>query len=108
MHVMMQQIMALFDEHQSKENAKHVLRALKENGQGLWNGSLPPIGCRVAEVDLRHAPKARRIPEACRILGISRSTIYRLAAEGRIRLIRIGSRTLVPETELDRLASEGA
>jgi DNA invertase Pin-like site-specific DNA recombinase len=30
MHVMMRQIMALFDEYQSKENAKHVLRALKK------------------------------------------------------------------------------
>jgi hypothetical protein len=48
MHVMMRQIMALFDEYQSKENAKHVLRALKENArQGFWNGSLPPIGYRV-------------------------------------------------------------
>jgi len=61
-----------------------------------------------AAADPRDPPKARCIPEACRLLGISRSTIYRLAAEGRIRLIRIGSRTLVPETELDRLASEGA
>ena len=44
MHVMMRQIMALFDEYQSKENTKHVLRALKENArQGFWNGSLPPI-----------------------------------------------------------------
>ncbi|MDE2462951.1 MAG: recombinase family protein, partial [Alphaproteobacteria bacterium] len=44
MHVMMRQIMALFDEYYSKENAKHVLRALKENArQGVWNGSLPPI-----------------------------------------------------------------
>jgi DNA invertase Pin-like site-specific DNA recombinase len=44
MHVMMRQIMALFDEYQSKENAKHVLPALKENArQGFWNGSLPPI-----------------------------------------------------------------
>src|ERR1700693_5229587 len=43
MHVMMRQIMALFDEYQSKENAKHVIRALKENArQGFWNGSPPP------------------------------------------------------------------
>jgi site-specific DNA recombinase len=28
-HQMMRQIMALFDEYQSKENAKHVVRALK-------------------------------------------------------------------------------
>ena len=52
MHVMMRQIMALFDEYQSKENAKHVLRALKENArQGFWNGSLPPIGYRVVAAE---------------------------------------------------------
>ena len=33
MHVMMRQIMALIDEYRSKENAKHVLRALKENAR---------------------------------------------------------------------------
>jgi DNA invertase Pin-like site-specific DNA recombinase len=32
-HQMMRQIMALFDEYQSKENAKHVLRAQKENAR---------------------------------------------------------------------------
>lgn len=54
MHVMMRQIMALFDEYQSKENAKHVLRALKENArQGFWNGSLPPIGYRVVAAEQR-------------------------------------------------------
>jgi len=45
MHVLMRQIMALFDEYPSKEKANHVMRALKENAlQGFWNGSLPPIG----------------------------------------------------------------
>src|SRR3546814_1038624 len=40
MHVMMRQIMALFDEYQSTDNAKHVMRALKEDPrQGFWNGS---------------------------------------------------------------------
>lgn len=57
---------------------------------------------------LRDIPKARSVKEACETLGISRSTLYRLAAERRIRFIHIGSRTLVPEKELDRLASEGA
>ena len=34
---MIRQIMALFDEYQSKENAKHTLRAMKENArQGFW------------------------------------------------------------------------
>jgi site-specific DNA recombinase len=41
--------MALFDEYQSKENAKHTLRAMKENArQGFWNGALPPIGLPAA------------------------------------------------------------
>lgn len=30
--VMMRQVLALFDEYQSRENAKHVPRAMKENG----------------------------------------------------------------------------
>lgn len=34
--VMMRQVIAMFDEYQSKENAKHVLRSMKENvRQGL-------------------------------------------------------------------------
>jgi site-specific DNA recombinase len=41
--VMMRQVIALFDEYQSKENAKHTLRAMMENARhGFWNGSQPP------------------------------------------------------------------
>src|SRR5262249_44830106 len=31
--VMMRQVIALFDEYQSRENAKHTLRAMRENAQ---------------------------------------------------------------------------
>ena len=62
MHQMMRQIMALFDEYQSKENAKHVLRALKENArQGFWNGSLPPIGYRTVAAEQRGAKVKKKI-----------------------------------------------
>jgi len=62
MHVMMRQIMALFDEYQSKENAKHVLRALKENArQGFWKGSLPPIGYRVIAAEQRGAKVKKKL-----------------------------------------------
>jgi len=38
----------VFDEYQSKENAKHTLRAMRENArQGYWNGSRPPCGYRI-------------------------------------------------------------
>ena len=34
-----------FDEHQSRENAKHTHRAMLENArQGFWNGAAPPFG----------------------------------------------------------------
>ena len=53
-------------------------------------------------------PRARRINDACDALQISRSHLYALAAAGKIKLIHIGGRTLVPEAEIDRLAEEGA
>jgi excisionase family DNA binding protein len=52
--------------------------------------------------------KARRVLDACWALGISRATLYKLAAQGKIRLVKIGGRTVVPESEIDRIASEGA
>ena len=55
----------------------------------------------------RLKPKARRALEARAVLGISRATLYKLAAQEKIRLVKIAGRTLVPESEIDRLASEG-
>lgn len=43
---------------------------------------------------------AARIPTAVALTGISRSAIYRLAGEGHIRLMKIGSRTLVDMASL--------
>ena len=52
----MRKIIALFDEYQSRENAKHVLRSMKENArQGFWNGSTPPYGYKAVEVEKRGA-----------------------------------------------------
>jgi excisionase family DNA binding protein len=51
--------------------------------------------------------KARRIPDACEALGICRSTLYKLAGQNKLKLVRIAGRTVVPETEIERLGSEG-
>ena len=60
--VMMRQVISLFDEYQSKENAKHVLRSMKENArQGFWNGSRPPFGYRTVEVEKRGARVKKRL-----------------------------------------------
>ncbi len=51
---MVRQILTLFDEYQSKENAKHVLRAMNENArQGYWNGARPPFGYKTIAVETK-------------------------------------------------------
>ena len=80
---MIRQIMALFDEYQSKENAKHTLRAMKENArQGFWNGSLPPIGYRIVEAAEQHGHRTKKILEIDPIQAETVRLIFRLAREG--------------------------
>ena len=82
MHVMMRQMMALFDEYQSKENGKHTLRAMKENArQGFWNGARPPIGYRVVAAEQRGAKIKKRL-EIDPLHADTVRLIYRLALEG--------------------------
>lgn len=45
------------------------------------------------------------IPEALQVLRIGRSSFYKLTSKGKIRTLRLGGRTLVPEREIDRLIS---
>jgi site-specific DNA recombinase len=53
-HAMMRKVIALFDEYQSKENAKHVIRSMKENArQGFWNGATAPLGYKLVEAERR-------------------------------------------------------
>jgi excisionase family DNA binding protein len=42
------------------------------------------------------------------LIGLSRSTWYRLERDGKIKLIRIGGRVLIPADEIERLLNEGA
>jgi excisionase family DNA binding protein len=55
----------------------------------------PPIG----------APLAFRVNPFCQRLGISRATLYKYVKLGKIRVIKIGGRTLVPAEEVQRLLS---
>jgi site-specific DNA recombinase len=80
---MIRQIMALFDEYQSKENAKHTLRAMNENArQGFWNGSRPPIGYRIVEAAEQRGHRTKKILEIDPIQAKTVRLIFRLAREG--------------------------
>lgn len=82
MSVMMRQIMALFDEYQSKENAKHTLRAMRENAtQGFWNGARPPFGYKIVAADMRGTLTKKKIePDPAHIETVR--LIFRLARIG--------------------------
>lgn len=51
---------------------------------------------------------AYRVREGCAALGISRAHLYALEKRKKIRLVRVGRRTLIPADEIDRLVREGA
>ena len=48
------------------------------------------------------------VEEAARQLGVCRRTIYNLAASGQIRFRKIGARSMVARTEIERIVSGGA
>ncbi len=103
MHVMMRQIMALFDEYQSKENAKHVMRALKENArQGFWNGSLPPIGYRVVAAEQRGAKTKKKL-EIDPLHAETVRLIYRLALHGDGAKGQMGVKNIVSYLNRNRI-----
>lgn len=50
----------------------------------------------------RPAPRWLTLYEAANYVSLSRATLYRQAALGRLDLVRVGGRTLVAVAELDR------
>lgn len=59
---LIRRVIALFDEYQSKEISKHVMRSMKENArQGFHNGSHPPFGYRTVEAERRGMKVKKRL-----------------------------------------------
>lgn len=52
--------------------------------------------------------RALSIAEAAQTSGLSRATLYRLIADGKLSTLKIGARRLVPVGALDALLSGGA
>lgn len=80
--IMMRQVIALFDEYQPRENAKHVIRAMNKNTlQGFWNGSRPPLGYKAVDAEMRGQRIKRKLaidPVEAELVQL----IFRLSLEG--------------------------
>src|SRR5258708_7253432 len=88
---MIRQIMALFDEYQSKENGKHTLRAMKENArQGFWNRALPPIGYRIVEASEQRGHRTKKTFGIDPVHAETVRVIIPLGGEGRGSAGRMG------------------
>jgi site-specific DNA recombinase len=82
-------ILNIFDEHQSRENAKHVHRAMCENArQGFWNGSKPPFGYRLF-VKERRGNKDKKVLEIDEAEAEVVRLIFNMAAGGLGRIVGV-------------------
>jgi excisionase family DNA binding protein len=59
-----------------------------------------------------HTPRiearALRIKDAAQAYGISRSLIYKMMADGRLRTVKIGKRRLIPVAAIEALFEGGS
>ena len=59
------------------------------------------------QIILEEKRRALSPREAERTLGISHATLYRLIKAGRLRTIKLGSRTIIPIDAIDALLDGG-
>jgi excisionase family DNA binding protein len=52
-------------------------------------------------------PLAYGVTEFCRVVGLGRTTVYGLIAEGKLATIKIGNRRLIPHWAALQLLAEG-
>lgn len=72
----------------------------------------PKLNCTERRAVASNKPDSRerqawRVREFCEALGISNSTFWKYVAAGRIHIIRVGRRVLVPAAEATRITAEG-
>ena len=63
---------------------------------------------------MKHAPpedvqrEGLRVEEAAKMLGCGRTTAFDLIKQGRLRVVKLGKRTIVPRSEVLRLLAGAA
>jgi excisionase family DNA binding protein len=52
--------------------------------------------------------RAYRVKEFCQLYGVSHAHAYKLAKNGRLRMVKVGGRTLIRREDAEALLCEGA
>ncbi len=60
---------------------------------------------KIQPIEQLKAKEFLSINEVCQLVGISRRTVYRLIEQGELKKIKVGSRTLIKRSVLNRLLS---
>ncbi len=106
---MQRHIIMMFDEYQSKENAKHTLRGMQENArQGYYNGAKAPYGYKTIDagqtgVRGRVKKKLAIEPEEAEIVR----EIFDLYVSGRKDAPRIGMKEIAKTLNQRRMTMRG-
>lgn len=92
-------ILNVFDEYQSRENAKHTHRAMVENArQGFWNGSIAPFGYRVVAAGQKGARTKKVLAiDECEAAMVRRIFAFYLGESGLPQGIKAIARALNAE-----------
>lgn len=102
---LVRQILGSFDEYQSRENAKHTLRAMQENArQSFWNGSIPPFGYQVIAAAQRGAKTKKRLAICSEEAAVVRR-IFELAQGSRGPTL--GVKAIAAQLNADRILFRG-
>lgn len=88
-------MVALFDEYQSAENAKHVKRTMIANAKaGNWNGQTPPIGYKTISVPQPKGKDRKKLvidEETAHIPRLIFNTYVNGTADGPIGIVRLAA-----------------
>jgi len=68
--------------------------------------STPGATAEKATAPVSLQPLAYRPKDAATVLGVSKSTIYQMIADGDLEARKLGAATLIPHTELVRVLNE--
>ncbi|HEY8616299.1 helix-turn-helix domain-containing protein [Phenylobacterium sp.] len=73
-------------------------------GGALSDADVARIAARVGAAGPQ-TPQAYSVKDAAAVSGIGRSTLYKLMKDGRLTVVRVGSRTLIPRQAIEALLS---